>query len=183
MKVMIRFSTFVHILSAVMFVQSRSANRIVKRNELSYRLSSSDEKNDLTSDVIAASTELALESCQKHFKWERWNCPSNSFLSKRSSSLIDREQAFVKAITTASLIYTVMRNCSRENQENCGCKMLREILGHDLTFSLSGCKNSIVKENQRLSKDAQTFANFHNTRVGEIVRKSFCFLPVKLKIL
>jgi wnt family len=157
------------LLSIVVIVQSRTTNRIVKRNELSYDLSNTANK-DFTSDIIASSTELALENCQKSFRWEKWNCPSNSFLSKRNSNIVDREQAFVKALLTASLIYNVMKNCSRENQENCGCKTLKEILGNDMTFSLTGCKTSTAKQDSNLSKDAIFFANFHNTQAGETVR-------------
>lgn len=167
-----KFSILTLILSALLAVQSKSVVRIVKRNELSYELS---HQNDRTSELIASSTELALEHCKKSFKWERWNCPSNSFLSKRNSNLIDREQAFVKAMITASLIYTVMKNCSQEthSQQNCGCKILKETLGNDLAFSLSGCKNSNTKIT---SKDAQSFANAHNSLAGEVVKTCHSFL-------
>lgn len=167
--------TLLLILSALTIAQSRSAARIVKRNELSYELL---PHSDRTSDLIASSTELALENCKQSFKWERWNCPSHSFLSKRNSNLIDREQAFVKAMITASLIYTVMKNCSRENRENCGCETLKETLGHDMTFSLSGCKNLLTKNSL---KNAHSFANSHNTRAGELVGTFHFFLSVTIK--
>lgn len=85
-------------------------------------------------------------------------------MSKRSSNHIDREQAFVKALITASFIYTFARNCS--SLESCNC---------DIDFYLSGCShiNRNDKKHNKFSRDPETFANFHNIRAGEIVSYAF----------
>lgn len=112
--------------------------------------------NNPVSATVLSSVELALESCQEAFKWERWNCPLNSFLSKRNSHNIDREQAFVKTLTTASLIYTLAKNCSKGN--------------HESNLSCQEFLNSHHKAYRNSSRDLVLYANHHNTRAAGIVR-------------
>lgn len=139
------------------------------------------------SEVFLSSMELAISSCQEAFKWDRWNCPSRQFFSKRTSKHIDREQAFVKALTTASLIYGVWKNCSLGNDPNCGCNLNLVDIGFSSRefseFSRSGCSeniifgedlsNSILNIKNLSSMDLQTYANWHNSRAGIIVSNPF----------
>ncbi|XP_061399848.1 wnt inhibitor of Dorsal protein-like [Musca vetustissima] len=73
-------------------------------------------------NVMGTSMEMAMENCQRLFKWERWNCPTSDFLLRRSSpsAELDREGAFVEAIATAALIYTTTKNCSSGITAGCG---------------------------------------------------------------
>lgn len=128
--------------------------------------------------MIALSIETALTGCQNVFEWEKWNCPTGSFLSKRSSQHIDREQAFVKALVTAAFIFTFSRNCSQENFGGCGC----DLKNFDSRSSAKlRCSDSIdfgehinteLIEDFTINNgllDAQAYANWHNSRAGKIV--------------
>ncbi|XP_055698092.1 wnt inhibitor of Dorsal protein [Phlebotomus papatasi] len=63
------------------------------------------------------SERLALKNCQEVFRWDQWNCPTEDFFLKKSSNSLDREGAFVKAITVAAVIYTSIKNCSANFME------------------------------------------------------------------
>ena len=137
-------------------------------------------------EVIALSIETALVECQNVFEWEKWNCPTGSFLSKRSSQHIDREQAFVKALVAAAFIFTLSRNCSQENFGGCGCdlKNFDSITSHRIGKSMTKlrCSDSIdfgEHVNTELFEDftsnngldVRAYANWHNSRAGKIVSK------------
>ncbi|XP_075163867.1 wnt inhibitor of Dorsal protein-like [Haematobia irritans] len=73
-------------------------------------------------NVMSSSMEIALESCQSAFKWDRWNCPTSDFIRRGNSksTLMDREDAYVNAISTAALLYTIAKNCSSGSISGCG---------------------------------------------------------------
>lgn len=134
-------------------------------------------------EVIALSIETALVGCQNVFEWEKWNCPTGSFLSKRSSQNIDREQAFVKALVTAAFIYTFSRNCSQEDG-GCGCDLnnfdTRNSHKDGKNVAKFRCSDSVdfgehfnaeLFEDFTINNglDAQAYANWHNSRAGKIV--------------
>lgn len=133
-------------------------------------------------DSIAHSVEIALQNCQNQFKWDRWNCPSVDFLSKKSATLLDRESAFVQTITIAALIYTVTKNCSRGEIDGCGCgkhQRIRYNEADDVWRARPDCSDQVdVSEritrglfeqthNSRL--DAQAYAAIHNNRAARLV--------------
>ncbi|XP_055643741.1 protein Wnt-8 [Toxorhynchites rutilus septentrionalis] len=85
------------------------------------------------------------------------------FLAKRKSATnLDREAAFVRAISTASMIYTYARNCSRGTTfERCGCR------------ASDGRSHCSVEEQLELDPgdsssrlDAKGYGNAHNRRAG-----------------
>lgn len=121
--------------------------------------------------------EIALENCQKQFQWDKWNCPTKDFLLKRSASVLDRETAFVQAITTASLVYTVTKNCSRGELVGCGCDVKKV---NEDEFIWSGCSDHVdqaeiiaehflEKKPSKRSLDIYGLAELHNSRAGRIV--------------
>lgn len=130
-------------------------------------------------ETILHSSEIALQACQKEFQWDRWNCPKSDFLSKVTSSIMDRESAFVQAISTAALIYTVTKNCSRGEIMGCGCETKSEKSSDTIW---SGCSDKIdfgehISElifnngEKKNAVDAQRFIELHNIRAGRIVSK------------
>ncbi|XP_055907700.1 wnt inhibitor of Dorsal protein [Eupeodes corollae] len=127
-------------------------------------------------DTLGPSLELALASCQEGFKWDRWNCPSTDFLSKRNSKHLDRESSYVVTITTAALIYTITKNCSASGIPGCGC-------AEDKTNQFAKCSDdtdyaeqvvgTILNNSQDDSLDVQAYAVLHNNRAAKIaVRQS-----------
>jgi hypothetical protein len=104
-------------------------------------------------------------------------------MSKRTSHVIDREQAFVKALTTASFIYNIAKNCSKENDKNCVCSDGKQNSSNDIMWP--GCKHLFDLNDQEYrnsSKNAIAFANHHNERAGKVVRQfiRLKFLSVNL---
>lgn len=108
-------------------------------------------------NIFASSIEIAMDNCQQVFAWEKWNCPSNYFLSKRNSNEVDREQAFVHALLRASFFYTLAKNCSQQHQDlsNSHCLVLNQ---------MQEMPGEVL-----LSKDPLAYARYHNSRAGEIV--------------
>lgn len=120
---------------------------------------------------------MALENCQKQFQWDKWNCPTKDFLIKQSANLLDRETAFIQAITTASLVYTVTKNCSRGELIGCGCDLKKV---NEDEFIWSGCSDHVdqaeiiaehflEKTATKRSFDIYGQAKLHNIRAGRIV--------------
>ncbi|XP_055848483.1 wnt inhibitor of Dorsal protein [Episyrphus balteatus] len=127
-------------------------------------------------ETMGPSLELALASCQEGFKWDRWNCPSTDFLSKRNSKHLDRESAYVVTITTAALLYTITKNCSSGGIPGCGC-------AEDTNNQFAKCSDdtdyaeqvvgTILNNSQEDSLDVQAYAVLHNNRAAKIaVRQS-----------
>lgn len=135
------------------------------------------------SETLISSIEMALSSCQKAFKWDRWDCPSRQFFAKRTSNHIDREQAFVKALTTAGLIYSHTKNCSQGDDRRCGCNLnLLDVGAENLDrseFVWAGCSdnidlgeqiaNDVINFKNLSGTDLISYANWHNSRAGIIV--------------
>ncbi|EDS35641.1 Wnt-8c [Culex quinquefasciatus] len=126
--------------------------------------------DSLASALVSESIELALTSCRSQFRWERWNCPTMQFLTKRNpAGSLDREAAFVRSISTASLIYTYARNCSRGNSYgSCGC--------NDMSQNWERCsvQQQLQQDPRELSwkLDAKGYGNAHNRRAGWLAVQS-----------
>uniref|UniRef100_A0A1B0CJP0 Protein Wnt n=1 Tax=Lutzomyia longipalpis TaxID=7200 RepID=A0A1B0CJP0_LUTLO len=72
-------------------------------------------------EIVRNSEQLALRNCKEIFRWDQWNCPTGDFLQKRTSNILDKEGAFVKALSAAAVIYSSITNCSGNFME-CDCK-------------------------------------------------------------
>ncbi|CAO1422753.1 unnamed protein product [Diamesa tonsa] len=182
----ITLQVLILIMMRVVFVYKRnysSSFDTIIRNDIKV------QKHSHVTEVIALSIETALVGCQNVFEWEKWNCPTGSFLSKRSSQHVDREQAFVKALVTAAFIFTFSRNCSQDNFGGCGCDLRnfdsRSSNRNGKSMTKMRCSDSVdfgEHVNTELFEDftinnglmdAQAYANFHNSRAGKIaVRNS-----------
>lgn len=73
------------------------------------------------SELLSEGMKLALKNCQRQFQYETWNCPKKDFLAKQQNPTMDRESAFVQAITVAAIAYTVAKNCTKQKSSFCGC--------------------------------------------------------------
>uniref|UniRef100_A0A1I8PIW7 Protein Wnt n=1 Tax=Stomoxys calcitrans TaxID=35570 RepID=A0A1I8PIW7_STOCA len=92
--------------------QSQYANKIYGQLQVPFSLET----------AMAASMKIALESCQMAFKWDRWNCPTSDFIRRRTTKavLMDREDAYVTAISTAAVLYTITKDCTSGIIAGCG---------------------------------------------------------------
>ncbi|XP_058837686.1 protein Wnt-8b [Topomyia yanbarensis] len=77
------------------------------------------------------------------------------FVSKRyPDARLDRETAFVRALSTAALIYGYARNCSRGTNDTAQCSDEREL--------------DLERDDVSFRLDAKGYASVHNRRAGWI---------------
>ncbi|MBZ3886759.1 Protein Wnt-8a [Sciurus carolinensis] len=72
---------------------------------------------------VALGAQSGIEECKFQFAWERWNCPENALQLSTHNRLrsATRETSFIHAISSAGVMYTITKNCSMGDFENCGC--------------------------------------------------------------
>ncbi|XP_054156218.1 protein Wnt-8b-like [Oppia nitens] len=147
---------------------------------------------DITHFTLGA--EIALNECLRQFSFERWTCPESTFkiVTDQSTAQLpaNREIAFIQAIISAGIVYTVTRNCSLGQLDSCRCLTQQQRGGGgrhhrqqqisqelaDKTFKVDdSCKGSI-DEGSRISKiflddretghDFKAIVRLHNHEVG-----------------
>ncbi|XP_055517537.1 protein Wnt-8b [Leucoraja erinacea] len=129
------------------------------------------------SSSVAAGAQSGIEECKHQFAWDRWNCPERALQLSTHSGLrsANREAAFVHAISSAGVMYTLTRNCSLGDFDNCGCDDSRngQLGGHGWLWG--GCSDN-VGFGETISKqfvdaletgqDARAAMNLHNNEAG-----------------
>ncbi|CAG0898523.1 unnamed protein product [Darwinula stevensoni] len=134
-------------------------------------------------ESVAIGAQLGIEECRHQFKWERWNCPKSAFLRSGELRPATRETAFVHAITSAGISYTLTKNCSLGEIEACTCDPSPGL--HSRSRSRSdrsswkwgGCSDN-VRFGEGVARqfldaledghDAQALSNLHNNHAGRV---------------
>ncbi|KAE8286173.1 Protein Wnt-8a Precursor [Larimichthys crocea] len=99
---------------------------------------------------------LGLRSAKHQFAWDRWNCP-DSATQLKGLRRATRETSFVHAISAAGVMYTLTRNCSLGDLDNCGCDVSNNGKIGGRGWLWGGCSDN-VDFGERISKqhvDAQ----------------------------
>ncbi|CAG9768970.1 unnamed protein product [Ceutorhynchus assimilis] len=150
---------------------------------------------------IQNAASLASETCRKVFSDRRWNCSSIITAPYLTPDLTraTREQAYVYAISSAALTYTLARACSNGNLHQCTCAGRPNSPNSD-NFQWGGCGDNVrwasqfakrfidnvekhalvkkdktkrskdvAKEESKILKDEAAFINLHNNKVGRKV--------------
>ncbi|KAM3605561.1 uncharacterized protein V6R79_000812 [Siganus canaliculatus] len=129
------------------------------------------------SSSVAAGAQSGIEECKHQFAWDRWNCPERALQLSTHSSLrsANREAAFVHAISSAGVMYTLTRNCSLGDFDNCGCDDSRNGQRGGHGWLWGGCSDNVVF-GEAISKqfvdaletgqDARAAMNLHNNEAG-----------------
>ncbi|XP_028968850.1 protein Wnt-8b-like [Galendromus occidentalis] len=127
---------------------------------------------------VAAGVQHGMEECQSQFKWDPWNCPKDAFsvFHNPASQPATREKAFVHAIISAGIMYTLTKNCSLGHFD-CGCDQSKKASNAfliDKQWTWGGCSDN-VKFGEHTAKEFLDsneprtdtgLVNLHNNRVG-----------------
>lgn len=93
-----------------------------------------------------------------------------------------REVAFIYAISSAGVVYTLARACSQGDLDSCSCDPAKKGSSRDAkgSFSWGGCSDHVdhamrfsqafVDAKERKERDARALMNLHNNRAGRRVR-------------
>ncbi|XP_043911546.1 protein Wnt-8b [Protopterus annectens] len=129
------------------------------------------------SSSVAAGAQSGIEECKHQFAWDRWNCPERALQLSTHSGLrsANQETAFVHAISSAGVMYTLTRNCSLGDFDNCGCDDSRNGQLGGQGWLWGGCSDN-VGFGEAISKqfvdaletgqDARAAMNLHNNEAG-----------------
>ncbi|KAF2979644.1 hypothetical protein EK904_002999 [Melospiza melodia maxima] len=162
-------------------LSSRSVNNFLMTGPKAYLIYSSS---------VAAGAQSGIEECKFQFAWDRWNCPERALQLSSHGGLrsANRETAFVHAISSAGVMYTLTRNCSLGDFDNCGCDDSRNGQLGGQGWLWGGCSDN-VGFGEAISKqfvdaletgqDARAAMNLHNNEAGRKVSTS---LPPELTV-
>ncbi|CAK8686121.1 unnamed protein product [Clavelina lepadiformis] len=124
----------------------------------------------IMSSVVEGAT-LALTECQRQFENEKWNCSTQERRRIRKRSLFGRsltsgtrESAFVYAVSSAAVAFSVTRDCRRGHIDGCGCDMSWPHRAQKVSgFDWSGCSDNIAwgAEMSRVFIDAEESTRLH----------------------
>lgn len=96
-----------------------------------------------------------------------------------------RETAYVYAISSAGVAYSIAKSCSRGDVSNCACDPVRKgsFTDSEGAFSWQGCGSFVnyglkfarkfIDAREDKTRDARAMMNLHNNRAGRKV----CDLP------
>ncbi|XP_005468064.3 protein Wnt-8 [Oreochromis niloticus] len=128
---------------------------------------------------VQVGTQIGVEECKRQFAWDRWNCP-DSATQLKGLKRATRETAFVHAISSAGVMYTLTRNCSLGELENCGCDGPKNGKLGGRGWLWGGCSAN-VEFGERISKeyvdaeetgqDSRAAVNLHNNAAGRLAVK------------
>lgn len=92
-----------------------------------------------------------------------------------------REVAFVYAVSSAGVVYTLARACSQGELDSCSCDPSKKGSSRDSrgSFAWGGCSDHVehamrfsqtfVDAKERKERDARALMNLHNNRAGRKV--------------
>ncbi|CAG5127335.1 unnamed protein product, partial [Candidula unifasciata] len=96
-------------------------------------------------DVISRGASMGIEECQFQFQDRRWNCTTynNTSVFGPVLQIKSRETAYIYAISSAGIMYSITRACAKGELDNCGCdgKVPHHDTGAD--FEWGGCSDNI----------------------------------------
>ncbi|CAG0887227.1 unnamed protein product [Darwinula stevensoni] len=131
---------------------------------------------------------IGVAECRFQFRHQRWNCSTvatdASVFGKTILRRSSREAAFVYAISSAGVVYSVSRSCSKGDLAHCRCDPRRTGKHRDTRgeFAWGGCSDDVrfgslfgrkfVDAREKKVRDARALMNLHNNRAGrKAVRK------------
>ncbi|KAK3577164.1 hypothetical protein CHS0354_037501 [Potamilus streckersoni] len=129
---------------------------------------------------LLESIRLSVFECGYQFQYERWNCSSDDQYRMNILRREFKETSFLYAISSASLVNTFARECSRGSIDRCTCDESKNLKNKE-AWLWGGCGDNIkyglkftrkfLKYSKRRGKDIRAKVDEHNSRLGrKIVR-------------
>uniref|UniRef100_A0A8C5G0J3 Protein Wnt n=2 Tax=Gouania willdenowi TaxID=441366 RepID=A0A8C5G0J3_GOUWI len=124
-----------------------------------------------------------IQECKHQFGLEKWNCPEGTLQLSTHSGLrrATKETSFVHAISAAGVMYTLTKNCSMGDFENCGCDDSRIGQTGGRGWIWGGCSDNVAF-GDKISKqfvdaleggqDSRAAVNLHNNEAGRLAIKA-----------
>ncbi|KAM9795257.1 protein Wnt-8-like [Neosynchiropus ocellatus] len=129
---------------------------------------------------VQVGTQSGIDECKHQFSWDRWNCP-DSAVQIKGLRRATRETSFVHAISAAGVMYTLTRNCSMGDLDNCGCDVSKNGKIGGRGWLWGGCSDNL-EFGERISKqyvdaqetgqDSRAAVNLHNNEAGRLAVKA-----------
>ncbi|XP_061582371.1 protein Wnt-8a-like [Cololabis saira] len=132
---------------------------------------------------VQIGAQNGVRECKNQFAWEKWNCPETSLQLSTHSGLrmATRETAFMHAISAAGVMYTLTKNCSMGDFDNCGCDDSRIGQTGGRGWIWGGCSDNAAF-GDKISKlfvdaledghDSRAAVNLHNNEAGRLAVKA-----------
>ncbi|UJR15953.1 hypothetical protein I4U23_002873 [Adineta vaga] len=111
---------------------------------------------------IYLGANLAIEECQVQFKNRHWNCKlfeNNQLIGKILDSET-KESAYIHALTSAGIAYTITKACSSGQLRSCGCDMTMIDKNQNNSMRWMGCSDNTFYG----TEIARKFVNLRETR-------------------
>ncbi|CAF1056184.1 unnamed protein product [Adineta steineri] len=145
---------------------------------LSYRQIRFCQRNEAIMPFVRFGANLALEECKLQFKNRHWNC--TLFQDKSLvGNILDsgtKESAYIHALTSAGIAYTITKACSTGRLSSCGCDMSMKEKTSNSSIRWAGCSDNVlfgselarkfVNLRERITKNRTSLLNVHNNQVG-----------------
>ncbi|XP_041347843.1 protein Wnt-16-like [Gigantopelta aegis] len=134
---------------------------------------------------VSEGARRGIIECQAQFKYERWNCTTDSNhtvfgpVLKRGT----KETAFIYSILSAGVVHAVTRSCSAGNLTDCSCDMSRYGEADVEGWKWGGCSDNVKYGlwfsktfvdapetiHHQSTRNIRNLMNLHNNQVGRKV--------------
>ncbi|XP_026214143.1 protein Wnt-8a-like [Anabas testudineus] len=132
---------------------------------------------------VQVGARSGIQECKHQFMLEKWNCPESTLQLSTHNGLrsATRETSFVHAISAAGVMYTLTKNCSMGDFDNCGCDDSRIGQTGGRGWIWGGCSDNVAF-GEKISKqfvdaledghDSRAAVNLHNNEAGRLAIKA-----------
>ncbi|XP_071961062.1 protein Wnt-2b-A-like [Antedon mediterranea] len=131
---------------------------------------------------LGGGAKVGVEECQNQFGNSRWNCSTingdTTVFGKVMLKTGSREAAFVYSISSAGVVHSITRSCSKGDLLDCACDPSKRGTDQDDygDFEWGGCSDNVgyaseftkqfVDAKEKKQSDAKALMNIHNNRAG-----------------